>query len=664
VKAGAAIRSLPLLATPEPERLPKGLDALHHAWRGFWQRRRLGARDLLDEAARAEVHAEAFAALGDGALRAALVELRQTVRRCRGDLSIEVRVRALAALREAGWRAWRLRAFPVQLAGVVGLERGVLLEMATGEGKTLVAALAAALAGWRGRPVHVVTVNDYLARRDADHFARLAEWTGLSVAAVTGGMSPSERQVAYRADIVYTTSKELLADFLRDRLALGGASTAERLALREWAEGARVARVVVQRGLHTAIVDEADSVLIDEAVTPLIISRERPNEALREACQAAYRLSCDLEPGRDYHADRRHQRVDLTRRGEERLARLAEALPGLWRGADRRRELVEQALQAREFFARERQYIVQDGKVVIVDEFSGRLMPQRTWREGLHQAIEAREGLEVTSPSETVARMSFQRFFRLFPRLAGMTGTAREAAGELWQIYRLPVVAVPTHRPVCRTLGRERHFRRAEEKWGAIVAEIEAIHATGRPVLVGTRSIAASEDLDRRLRARGLFARVLNARRHEEEAAIITGAGARGAVTIATNMAGRGTDIRLGPGVAALGGLHVIATERHEAGRIDRQLYGRAGRQGDAGSARAFLSAEDELLRRFLPLPLRWGLSGLERLAPPFATMALGPAAALAQRLAQRRAARQRRHVLQHDQWLEDSLGFSGGQKI
>jgi preprotein translocase subunit SecA len=329
-------------------------------------------------------------------------------------------------------------------------------------------------------------------------------------------------------------------------------------------------------------------------------------------------------------------------------------LPGFWRGEQRRAELVRTALVAREFFQRDRQYILSDGKVVIVDEFTGRPMPQRTWREGLHQAIEAKEGIELSDPTETVARMSFQRFFRCFHRLSGMTGTAWEAAAEFWQIYRLPVVRIPTNRPCVRRHWPDRIFREEASKWAAVADEIERIHRTGRPLLVGTRSVAASEHLARQLKSRGLEFHVLNATRLAEEAMIVSVAGERGRVTIATNMAGRGTDIRLGPGVAELGGLHVIATERHESGRVDRQLFGRSGRQGDPGSAQAFVSAEDELVRRHLPKAAQRILRSTENRA--FVKAAF----ALAQRRAQRLAWKQRAAVLRSDAWLDEALSFAG----
>ena len=657
------LNSLDLIAVPDPEKLPKGLDAINHSIHGKFSRVKANKKLLLEQAILAGELSETMAALSDGALRSELAKARRSFRLAHKVVSDKIMVRALALLREAGKRAWRLRAYDVQLAGVLGLYRGYLIEMATGEGKTIVAAMAGALAAWSGKPCHVVTVNDYLARRDADQFSRLAEWAGISVASVTSKMAPHERKSAYKADVVYTTSKEFLADFLRDRIALGTASDADRLVLRNLAGDTRGINQVVQRGLHTAIIDEADSVLIDEAVTPLIISREEPNESLRQACIEAYHLAEQLEAIRHYHLDTRHKRIDLTSRGETMLASLCDPLPPLWRGADRRRELVEQALQAKHFFFREKQYIVQDEKVVIVDEFSGRLMPQRTWREGLHQAIEVRENLAVSSPSETIARMSFQRFFRSFSRLSGMSGTAHEAAGELWQIYRLPVVTIPTNRPVIRKQEKERHFLETKDKWSAIIDEIKTVHETGRPILVGTRSIEASERLSSRFLESGFDVRLLNARRHEEEALIIANAGERGAITIATNMAGRGTDIRLAKGVADLGGLHVVATERHEAGRIDRQLFGRAGRQGDQGSARAFVSFEDELFARFLPSPVRYIMKWVSRFLPIVAVFFMGSLANWAQKIAQRRAYRQRRQVLQSDQWLEESLGFTGSDR-
>jgi preprotein translocase subunit SecA len=417
---------------------------------------------------------------------------------------------------------------------------------------------------------------------------------------------------------------------------------------------------LVQRGLHSAIVDEADSVLIDEAVTPLIISGEAPNPEQVEAFRQASALAGELEEGRHYRVNHRYREVDLTPAGKERLAELSHVLGGLWTGKRRREELVVQALTAREHYLLDKQYVVDKEKVVIVDEFTGRLMPDRTWRDGLHQAVEAKELLNVNPPKDTYARISFQRFFRLYRKLAGMTGTAAEARREFWQIYRLPVVVLPTNRPCVRRVLPDRVFATDSVKWEAVVEEIRRLHTADRPVLVGTRSVRASEHLAGLLAAEGLEHQVLNAVRHAEEAQIVARAGQAGGITVATNMAGRGTDIKLGSDVAERGGLHVLATERHEAGRIDRQLFGRSARQGDPGSAQAFVSLDDELPRRYTPhlrsaVAARYGSTGRE-VASRWAARLFD----VAQRRAERLALRQRKAVLGTDQWLDEYLGFAG----
>jgi len=384
------------------------------------------------------------------------------------------------------------------------------------------------------------------------------------------------------------------------------------------------------------------------------------NEPLVDACTRAHRIAADLHPTEDYRVDHKYKEIRFTKAGRSKIEARAQRLPGIWRGPARREELVQQSLTAREFYRKDKQYVVQDDKVVIVDEFTGRLMPNRTWRHGLHQAVEANEGIAVSNPSETLARLSFQRFFRFFRKLSGMTGTAREAAGEFWHIYRLPVISVPTNRPCIRKQQPDAVFPTADQKWDAIAGEIQKGNQTGRPVLVGTRSVVASERLAEQLTAMGLGFNLLNAVRHREEARIVAAAGEPGRITIATNMAGRGTDIKLGRSVAEMGGLHVIATERHESGRIDRQLFGRSARQGDPGSCQAFMSAEDELIERFVPAPMRKRLVGaLSKKAPGSGGLAKA-AIAHAQRAAQRLAYKQRRNVLQMDTWLEEALSFSG----
>jgi preprotein translocase subunit SecA len=507
----------------------------------------------------------------------------------------------------------------------------------------------------------VVTANDYLASRDAEWLAPFYGYCGLSAGCVTGGMEPLDRRMNYQRDITYTTSKEVVADFLRDRLQLGPLVDSTRRLLRTMLKGSAAGRDgLVLRGLHTAIVDEADSALIDEAVTPLIISRQQENEPLRRACEIAHVLSQSLVAGEDYHADARRQEIRLERAGVAKLAARASELPGMWRGAERRAELVTQALRAREFFHLGKQYVVLEEKIVIVDEFTGRLMHQRTWREGLHQAVEAKEGVSVTTPAETLARLSFQRFFRFYRKLSGLSGTVWEAGREVWQIYRLPVVRIPTNRPCQRVELPDRVFAAAEEKWMAIAEEIAQRHARRQPVLVGTRSVAASERLAERLAALGLSFNLLNATRHREEAEIVAQAGEPGRITIATNMAGRGTDIKLGDGVEEIGGLHVILTERHESRRIDRQLMGRAARQGDHGSAQAFVSLDDELPMRHAPEWLRERLRGPVAAGVPCAKALAGKLIERAQRHSERAAFQQRRQVLQTDTWIEQSLAFAG----
>jgi preprotein translocase subunit SecA len=638
----------------------KGLDAAVNRWIGLHQRRPGRLRALADHAEAIDRVARDYAELSDHRLAERLLVMRDEYRR-RGFETESVAARSLAAIREMADRRLGLRPFPVQLMGALALHRGFLVEMATGEGKTLTAGLAAVLAGWTGRPCHIITVNDYLVERDANWLAPLYQACGVRVGFVTGSMSPGERQQAYAREVTYATSKEVLADFLRDRLRMGNLPNVTRRLVRQLLRGhAARADGLVMRGLHTAIVDEADSVLIDEAVTPLIISSPHPNDSLRVACALARNLVADWEREEQYRVNPRYREVELTENGRRRLETACSHFPGLWRSPDRRRELITQALVAREFYLPDKQYIVQEGKIVIVDEFTGRPMPQRTWSQGLHQAIEAKAGVAVTDPTETIARLSFQRFFRCYHQLSGMTGTAREAAAEFWHVYGLPVVCIPTNRPCARQHWPQRVFPTEAAKWEAVVAEIERLHNSGRPLLVGTRSVRASECLADRLTARALSFQVLNATRLAEEAVIVACAGERGRITIATNMAGRGTDIRLGEGVAAHGGLHVLATERHESGRVDRQLFGRAARQGDPGSAQAFVSLEDELIRRHLPGPVRRWLRLLVLRGGASREIAATLAFNRAQVRAQSLAFRQRQAILRADTWLDESLAFAG----
>lgn len=646
-----------------PKDAPSGLDGVVDGMIGRYRRRGGLVKDFWCEAQAIDAQQEDWKFLSDAALKRRLLEFRDRFRR-QAPGAEECVPAALAAIREAADRTLALRPFPVQLMGALVLHRGCLAEMATGEGKTLTAALAAVLAGWSGRPCHVVTVNDYLAQRDARRLQPFYSFCGVSVGCVLGIMSPEDRAHGYAQNVTYTTSKEVVADFLRDRLRLDDRHRSFRRLLRRQLAPHGAADGLVMRGLDTVIVDEADSVLVDEAVTPLIISSSSENAALQEMYRTVWSIVSQLQGGRDYLVDVRYKEVSLLPAGREQVDRGAEALPGRWRGASRPIELVEQALTAREFFKNGKQYVVADGKVVIVDEFTGRLMPMRKWRHGLHQAIEAKEGLVISSVDQTLARISFQRFFRLYRKLAGMTGTALEAGAELWRMYRLPLVRIPTHRPMIRNEPADRFFLTRESKLAAIVEDVVGCHRLGRPVLVGTRNVTTSQELAERLRDLGFALNLLNALNDGEEAKIVANAGQHGSITIATNMAGRGTDITLGVGVAALGGLHVIATERHESRRIDRQLFGRAARQGDPGSAIAYVSADDELLIRFAPRPLlnafAWSMRR-QVYGQRWFGVVVG---AYVQRQAQAQAYASRRMVIKMDQWLEEAVSFSSGSGV
>ena len=566
--------------------------------------------------------------------------------------------RTFALVREAADRTIGQRHFPVQLVGGRVLLAGQIAEMQTGEGKTLTATLAVSAAALAGIPVHVVTVNDYLAARDAERMGPIYKALGLTVASVIHGMPPDARREGYAADITYVSNKELAFDYLRDRLVLGHRGSRIDLQVERLSGGdARAGRLVL-RGLHFAIVDEADSVLVDEARTPLIISAEGKSTGDRHIYTTAMALAARMAEGEHFRIEATDRNVVLTDAGAASLAELAQPLGGVWRGRLRREELTRQALVARLLLQRDQQYLIADGKVQLIDEFTGRVMPDRSWEHGLQQMVEVKEDCTPTTPHRSLARISYQRFFRRYLRLAGMTGTASEVGAELWSVYQLAVVPIPTHRPAQRSFDGDRVFATADAKWDTVVAHAVALHATGRPLLVGTRSVAASEHLGALFESAGLPVVVLNARQDAREAEIVSAAGERGRITVATNMAGRGTDIALGPGVQALGGLHVIATERHESRRIDRQLFGRAGRQGDPGSGEAIVSLDDEIASyapRWMWLTARF-IRPDRSLPPWIARLAIRRA----QRAAERTHARARADLLRFDEQIESTLAFSG----
>jgi preprotein translocase subunit SecA len=524
------------------------------------------------------------AALPDDRLAARTADFRQRI--ANGEPLDAILPEVFATVREVSRRVLSMRHFDVQLVGGVVLHEGKIAEMRTGEGKTLVATLPIVLNALTGRGVHLVTVNDYLAKRDADWMGAIYRFLGMSVGVIVHGMDDDERKVAYACDITYGTNNEYGFDYLRDNM---------KFRLED----------MVQRELHYAIVDEVDSILIDEARTPLIISgpaEEATDKYLRVNSIIGY-----LKKDADYKVDEKARSVLL---GEESGIPKVENLLGVDNLYDPRNieilHHVNQALKAHVLFKRDVDYMVKDGEVVIVDEFTGRLMPGRRWSDGLHQAVEAKEGVKIENENQTLATITFQNYFRMFDKLAGMTGTADTEAAEFKQIYNLDVVVVPTNQPMIREDYRDQIYRTEKEKFQAVLEEVKRLYEEQRPVLVGTVSIEKSERLSALLVRHGIPHNVLNAKHHEKEAQIIAEAGQPAKVTIATNMAGRGVDIKLGEGVVGKGGLHIVGTERHESRRVDNQLRGRAGRQGDPGSSRFYLSLEDDLLRIF----------GSDRIAP------------------------------------------------
>ena len=641
------------------EPLPKGLDAVWNAGVGFvdgFVPRYRGFIRRVEKILSLEKH---FSEMTDSKLRDVVSELRE-IFRCHRDNSSDLE-RAFALVREVAFRQIGEKPFPVQVAGALALESGCVAEMATGEGKTLASTMPVTVAGWRGQGCHVVTVNDYLARRDAEWMGRIYRFCGLNVAYIEQQTPPDERKAAYMADITYCTNKEVAADFLRDRLVLGGLrGLSSTLLAKITGSGRQVTDRLVQRGLHYAVVDEADSILIDESVTPLIISGDAPNPEQIESFQQATEIADQLKPEVDYKINHRYREIELTNQGETHLEKLTSGLGGLWKVNRRCLEIVNQALTAKDLYLRDKHYVIDEGKVVIVDEFTGRMMPDRTWRDGLHQAIEAKERVEINPPKDTYARISFQRFFRMYHKLYGMTGTASEATAEFWQIYQLPVVKIPTNRTCIRKNLPTIILNTESAKWARIVQEIRRINETGRPILVGTRTVRASEHLSRMLKTEKLEHQVLNAVYHRQEAQIVAGAGQHGRITVATNMAGRGTDIKLGRGVAELGGLHVLAAEPNESARIDRQLYGRGARQGEPGSAQGIFSLEDEIAARYAKNIAAYLKRRYAHTNDDISSTLVRGVFRLAQSRAERLALRRRKSVLKTDHWLDEQLGFAG----
>ncbi len=648
-------------AAPRPPReVAKGIDRGADWVSGAVKRRSATLRRLLREAKAALTLLEQeMVPLSEEAFEEKLGDLHRRFRR--GENSTTLTREAFAAVARVAQESMGLTPYREQIAGAMAIHEGLFAEMATGEGKTLTIGLAAALSGWTGNPCHVITANDYLAQRDAETLTEFFAQCGIRAGYVTGTMKPPERTSQHQSAVVYTTSQEILADFLRDKLKLGSEQTPQSRLIQHLSDSAgSTGEPLVMRGIHTVIIDEADNILIDEAVTPLIISQTMRGNSFARCCAIARDLGAALQAGVDYTIDFKHSEITLTHQGIAAIGRHSHRFPAIWRSHDRRNELVRQSLVAEHFFIKDKHYVITgESKVEIVDEFTGRILPGRTWKQGLHQAIETKEEIPVTDPTETLASMSFQRFFRMFHSIAGVSGTARESSAELWRMYRLAVLCIPTHRPVRRTIDKVRVYPDQESKYQAVVEEITEVHKSGRPVLVGTRTVEASEELSKQLAALNLPHTLLNAVRHEEEAAIVSEAGKRNSICIATNMAGRGTDIKLSDEVLSLGGLHVIVVEHNLSPRIDRQLVGRSARQGEPGSARYYIAPDDELLVRFLRPGERKQLQ--QRIASklPGSSSSAVSACRKAQKTAEKMGEKQREAVLKMDTWMEEHLAFT-----
>ena len=593
-------------------RIPKDPSWFEIAPRLAWhqlRRTQLQGR-YAQEASRIAARVMALASLSDAELQAQLDTARQQAARRHINQPRERLCEALAGLCAAAARQLGQTPYQVQLMAALAMLDGYVVQVAPGEGKTLTLALAAVIRGWEPGPCHLITANEYLAARDAEFLQPLYAFCGLEAVALTSEMSPEEKRQAYAKPIVYATAKQVIADHLIDRVRFGGVVDRIQASLRTLRGEAPVE--LMQRGLQDVLVDEADQILIDEAITPMIISEPEPNPGLKAAVEQAHRLVDALKPEQHYRLVPGQREVIWLETGQTVLAKLAKDLPAMWRSRGRREDLFTQAVLARDRFIQDHHYVVLDDQVVIVDEGTGRSMPGRTWSYGLHQAIETRAGVPVTDPSRTLARLSFQNFFKLYGRLAGASGTLQDVDHELFFNYRVYTLRIPPRVPSRMRIHSVQISNTRIAKRDGVVACIRALQAEHRAVLVGTRNVADSEFLAEALTAQGFDYQLLNAKHPAREAEIVAAAGEGSKITVATNMAGRGTDIKLSADAAAAGGLCVIMFEPHESIRVDWQLYGRTARQGQPGEVFRYASLEDELITRNLPKAIRW----LARLKP------------------------------------------------
>jgi preprotein translocase subunit SecA len=657
MKPGISLGNYP----QRPEQTLDDIEAVIKHW-GERTRKRLGHKRSSPSAIARKVnrHNQELQGCSDAYFDETIEEVRWQLHH-RG-LRENLVIGSFAVIREAAARSLGKRHYDVQLYGGWLMINGMLAEMQTGEGKTLATTLPSCTAALSGIPVHVITANDYLAQRDCEILEPLYHRLGLSASWVIDGMTPDQCQQAYQADIVHTTNKQVAFDYLRDRIEMGEDTGDLRLQYRQIRDQLQpgLGNKLLLRGLCFAIVDEADSVLIDEANTPLIITHTIPNEESVETYGDALYLASSLLAGEDYRSDEKHRTVELTVNGEDNLELRASSLSKIWLNKRRRELLVKQALVANLFYKCDRDYLIQDEKVQIIDQSTGRLMPDRSWEQGLQQMIEAKEGCLISEQREPLARISYQRFFSRYLRLGGTSGTLGEVREELQKVYGLQVRKVAANQPCKRKMTGLRIYRDAGERQKALIKRITELRRGGRPVLIGTSSVEESEQTSAWLRQADIRHRVLNARQDQEEAEIIAAAGARGAITVATNMAGRGTDIELGEGVEELGGLHVISLNLNSTQRLDRQLFGRSARQGDPGSAESMLSLQDPAIEKCLGSTMLRLVVGLCGYGNPVGGWLCLPFLRLAQNRHEAQQARIRKALMKQDKHLRRVLAFSG----
>ncbi len=598
-----------------------------------------------------------FRQLSETELTSQIATLRDKLQR--SGLQQALIFEAFAVIREVAGRTLGNRHFDTQLLGGWVMINGLLAQMQTGEGKTLAATLPACTAALAGIPVHIITSNDYLAARDAKLLQPLYKRLSLHTGAVLEDMDTRQRREIYAGHIAHTSAKQIAFDYLRDKIEIASDTGALSFQFKQIQNEQQHTSRLLLRGLCFAIIDEADSILIDEAVTPLIISKKGLVEINNEQYRKALQLASTLIINRHFTVNAVEHNLTLTEEGESLLLELAQP-PGFWQNARRRNALITQALTAQHLFILNKHYIVRDDKIRVIDQLTGRLMEDRFWEQGLHQMIEAKEGCTITTQQEPLARISFQRFFNRYLKLAGTSGTLMEVRTELHCVYDFHVIKIPTHKPCKRLMLPERLYLTADAKWAALLDRITELNRLGRPLLIGTCSVAESEQISVMLTKHHLSHKVLNAKQDRQEAEIIALAGQSGSITVATNMAGRGTDIKLGDGVEQLGGLHVIAMTRNDARRIDRQLYGRCARQGDRGSTEAFISLQDERIASVYPTSLLKILSwfaGNDQLLPKFLAKII---LRWQQKQRENRQLRLRKQLIKQDKHQASVLAFTG----